>query len=140
MPPISNEHLTFAGRQRIAVLSTADAEGAPHAVPVCFAVDGLRVYSVVDRKPKSSTDLKRLRNVRENPRAALLVHRYDDDWSRLAWVLLRGAAAVLESGEERERAVELLRDRYPQYRTMDLEGMPVLRLTVDRTTGWGALE
>ena len=128
----------FLEQQRVGHLATVAPDGAPHVVPVCYALVGEAVYSVVDDKPKRSTRLQRLRNIQAHPRAALIVDRYDDaDWSRLAWVLLRGPAAVLEAGAEHARAIAALRDRYPQYRTMRLDDRPVIRLTAERITSWG---
>ena len=132
----------FLDAQRVARLATADRAGAPHVVPVCFALTGDSVYITIDGKPKRGVgrDLKRLRNIAENPAVALVADRYDDrDWSRLAWVMLRGPAEVLEAGAEHDEAQALLRVRYPQYRHMALEGLPVIAVRIERTTSWGAL-
>jgi PPOX class probable F420-dependent enzyme len=102
---------------RVARLATVDSEGRPHVVPICFALSGDIVYSAVDRKPKRSPQLQRLENIRANPSVAVLIDRYEEDWSRLWWVRLRGRGRVLEGGDERERALELLAEKYPQYRT-----------------------
>ena len=121
----------------MAHLATADAAGAPHVVPVCFALAGDSVYIAIDRKPKSGRLLKRLRNIAENPKIMLTADRYDDeDWSRLRWVMLRGRAEILEGGPEHAEAQRILRDRYPQYRTMDLEPLPVIAIRIERATGW----
>ena len=133
----------FLDDRRIARLATADERGAPHAVPVCFAVVGDDVYITIDEKPKRSTGkpLKRLRNIEQNPRVALVVDRYDDhDWSRLGWVMLRGRAEILRTGAEHDRAQRVLRTRYPQYHTMELESYPVIAIRIERTTSWGALD
>jgi len=122
---------------RVARLATAGADGRPHLVPVVFAVEGDTVYSAVDHKPKRTTALRRLRNVTENPRVALLADHYDDsDWDALWWVRADGAGRVL-APEEREarRAVEALRARYAQYGPQPPRG-PVLAVDVDRWTGW----
>jgi PPOX class probable F420-dependent enzyme len=121
---------------RVARLATADAGGRPHLVPVVFAVDGDRIYSAVDAKPKRTTALRRLRNVEENPLVALLVDHYDDaDWSALWWVRAEGRGRVL-SGEvpEATHAVDLLRARYPQQRVLGA----VLVVDVERWSGWSA--
>ncbi len=126
----------FAGA-RVARLATADAEGRPHLVPVVFAVDGDRVYSVVDAKPKRTTALRRLRNVACNPAVALLVDHYDDaDWGALWWARAEGTGRVLDpsSDEEAARAVELLQARYPQQRAVGA----VLAVDVGRWSGWAA--
>jgi PPOX class probable F420-dependent enzyme len=122
---------------RVARLATADAAGRPHLVPVVFAVDGDRVYTVVDAKPKRTTALRRLRNVAENPAVALLVDHYDDaDWSALWWVRADGRGQVLDpaADDEGRRAVELLAARYPQQRAMGV----VLAIDVERWSGWSA--
>jgi PPOX class probable F420-dependent enzyme len=133
----------FLDARRVAHLATADGAGAPHVVPVCFALAGANVYITIDAKPKrgGGRGLKRLANIAENPAVALVADRYDDgDWSRLAWVMLRGMAEVLEAGVEHDRAQALLRARYPQYRAMALDGLPVIAIRVARTTSWGALD
>ena len=105
---------------RVARLATADPWGRPHVVPICFAVDGDRLYTAVDHKPKRRPELRRLANLRANPSASVLVHHYDEDWGRLWWVRADGTATVLDpeddqTGEERGRAVALLVDKYEQY-------------------------
>jgi PPOX class probable F420-dependent enzyme len=120
---------------RVARLATADANGRPHLVPIAFAVDGDRVYSAVDAKPKRTTALRRLRNVRENPMVALLVDHYDEDWSELWWVRAEGVARVLDAEEaEVQRALALLHARYPQ---QEVAGA-VLAVGVERWRGWSA--
>ena len=96
----SDDQVRFTESQRVAHLATADANGRPHVVPVCFAYLNRRIYIAIDEKPKRSLRLKRLRNIEENPRVALVLDRYDEDWSRLAWVLVQGTAAVLDRGPE----------------------------------------
>jgi PPOX class probable F420-dependent enzyme len=122
-------------RARVASLATADASGRPHLVPVVFAVEGERVYSVVDAKPKRTSALRRLENVRANPAVALLVDHYEEDWSALWWVRAEGVARVLAPDEtEALRAVALLRERYPQQRAVGV----VLAVDVERWNGWSA--
>lgn len=124
------------GTARVARLATADAAGRPHLVPIVFALHEERVYSAVDAKPKRTTALRRLANVRENPAAAVLVDHYDDDdWSALWWVRADGRARVLEAGaQEAEEAVALLAERYPQQRAVGA----VLAIDVERWSGWRA--
>jgi PPOX class probable F420-dependent enzyme len=135
------EHAAFLESCRLGHLSTADASGRPHGVPVCFALLGQRIYIAIDEKPKRAAplELKRVRNIRENPPVALVVDRYDEDWSKLGYVLVQGTATLLESGEEHRRAIRLLRERYPQYRSMALEGRPIIAIQVERVTAWGDL-
>ena len=128
----------FVNRARVARLATADAKGAPHLVPVCFVVEGETLYITVDEKPKrTDIPLKRIRNIQENPAVAVTIDRWDEDWSRLAWVMLRGRAEVLADGEEHARAQALLREKYPQYRVMAIEGLPVIALRIGLVLGWG---
>jgi PPOX class probable F420-dependent enzyme len=130
----------FLDRSRVAHLATADRSGVPHLVPVCFCLDGLSVYITADEKPKrTDIPLKRVRNIRENPAVALTVDRWDEDWTRLGWIMLRGPAEILADGQEHDRAQVLLRRRYAQYRVMDLAALPVIAVRVERVLAWGAL-
>jgi PPOX class probable F420-dependent enzyme len=122
---------------RVARLATIDPDGRPHLVPICFALEGGVLYSAVDRKPKRSRDLRRLRNLREREWATVLVDHYDEDWSALWWVRLRGRARVLEDGEESRRAVAALVEKYPQYRREPPPG-PVIALDVSEWCGWAS--
>jgi PPOX class probable F420-dependent enzyme len=122
---------------RVARLATADAAGRPHVVPLVFATAGDVVFSAVDAKPKRTTALRRLDNVRANPRVALLADHYDDtDWAALWWVRADGTARVLEADDpEAERGIDLLCERYAQYRSARPAG-PVLVVSVERWSGW----
>ena len=124
---------------RVARLATADADGRPHLVPVCFAVDGETLYSAVDQvKPKATLRLRRLRNVAANPAVSLLVDHYDDDWSALWWARADGRARVLDiDAPEARDAITLLIGRYEQYRATPPRG-PVLAVDVERWTAWSA--
>lgn len=131
----------FVDQARVARLATVDGRGVPHLVPVCFVVDGASLYITVDEKPKrTDIPLKRIRNIQENPAVAVTVDRWDEDWSRLAWVMLRGQAEVLDGGDEHARAQALLREKYPQYRTMAIEGLPVIAMRIGRVLGWGDMD
>lgn len=118
-------------------LATVGEDGRPHLVPVTFAVHRGSVYTAVDHKPKSTRDLRRLANVRANPRVALLADHYEDDWSRLWWVRVDGRAQVVEEASRMAGPVRLLADRYAQYRGRPPEG-PVIAITIDSWTGWSA--
>jgi len=122
---------------RVARLATTDPDGRPHLVPIVFALEGDTLYSAVDRKPKRSTKLRRIENARVRPDVTVLVDHYEDDWSRLWWIRLRGRARVLDEGEERERALELLAEKYPQYRREPPEG-PVLAVDVTDVRTWSS--
>ena len=132
----------FLARHRVARLATADGRAAPHVVPLCYAVSGERLYFVVDEKPKAATgrSLKRMRNIAENPNVALVVDDWDEDWTKLAFLLIRGRGDVVTDARERARALRALRARYPQYRSMLLEGdaHPVARITPTRVHLWRA--
>ena len=121
---------------RAARLGTLDPEGRIHLVPICFALEGDTLYTAVDAKPKRSRALQRLVNVRSSPNACVLVDHYEDDWSQLWWVRLRGRARVLEAGSEHEQALALLRAKYAQYRDDPLG--PVVAVDVDEWRGWSA--
>jgi PPOX class probable F420-dependent enzyme len=122
---------------QVARLATIDPDGRPHLVPIVFAIDGDTLYSAVDRKPKRSTTLRRIENARERPQVTILVDHYDDDWSRLWWIRLRGRARVLDDGDELERALRLLREKYSQYRD-EPPHAPVLAVDVTEVREWSA--
>jgi PPOX class probable F420-dependent enzyme len=125
---------------RVGRLATADAAGRPLVVPVCYAVDGPLLYSAVDAKPKRTRALRRLRNIAENPHVSLVVDRWDEDWTRLAYVIVEGTAGVLEGGDEFARAIDLLRAKYAQYRAMGLDRASgaVVRVDTERLLAWRA--
>jgi PPOX class probable F420-dependent enzyme len=133
---------------RVARLATADAEGRPHVVPMVFALvcgrdasetrSGDTVYSAVDAKPKRSTSLRRLANIAANPRVAILVDHYEDDWHALWWVRADGTGRVLDAEEPEGRdAIARLVARYPQYRQQPPPG-PVVAIDVARWSSWSA--
>ena len=121
----------------MARLATTDPDGRPHLVPIVFALDGDTLYSAVDRKRKRSTTLRRIENARARPEVTILVDHYDDDWTRLWWIRLRGNARILDTGEERAHALQLLREKYPQYRNEPPDG-PVLAVDVTEVREWAA--
>ncbi len=126
----------------VARLATIAPSGRPRLVPVCFALleqpGGPVIAVAVDEKPKRSPDLARVADLRRDRRAAILVDRYADDWSRLAWVRLDCDAEVLACGDAWPAALEALRSRYPQYRAMALEQLPLLRFVPARVISWFA--
>ena len=126
-------------KARVAHLATSDQYARPHVVPIVFAYEHPYLYTPIDRKPKRVDDWRRLRrvqNVVTNGRASVVVDVWDEDWSRLRYVLLEGTADVLETGEERDRAIGLLEAKYPQYRSLPLGDAPVIRVTVERRVDW----
>ena len=125
---------------RTAHLATTDKSGQPHVIPICFVFDGKHFYSPIDEKPKRAapSKLKRLKNIRENPSVALVVDHYDEDWRKLAYVLIFGKARILQIGVKHRNAVKLLRRKYRQYRTMAIEQRPMIAITPKRIVSWGA--
>ena len=139
MTDLLNNHLAFIQSQRVGRLATADAAGSPHVIPVCFACDGASLYIALDAKPKrvAPRQLKRIRNILENPKVALVLDCYTEDWSELAYVMIRGEATLIEPEEdEHATAIDLLRDRYPQYRTMPIHEQPVIAIRPTSVVGW----
>ena len=123
---------------RTAHLATVAESGQPHVIPICFVFDGEHFFSPIDEKPKHTIKLKRLKNIRENPQVALVIDRYDEDWRKLAYVLIFGQARILQSGEKHRRAVKLLRRKYPQYRPMAIDARPMIVITPKRIAHWRA--
>ena len=137
-PVISDRQRRFLGWCRVGHLATADKQGAPHLIPVCYALDGERLCITVDEKPKrQDIPLKRVRNILENPQAAFIVDRWDEDWRRLGWVMLRGPAEILAAGAEHDRAQALIVARYPQLAAMQIAELPVIALRITRASDWG---
>jgi PPOX class probable F420-dependent enzyme len=122
---------------RVARLATAGGDGQPHLVPVTFAIDGDLIYTAVDHKPKKSPNLRRLRNIRENPRVALLADHYDDDWDVLWWVRVDGWASVVDDAQGQQNPLDVLSERYEQYREHRPAG-PVIVIQADRWKGWSS--
>ena len=111
---------------RVARLATVGRDGRPHVVPICFVLDGETLYTAVDEKPKRTRRLKRLENIEANPHVEVLIDHYEDDWSKLWWVRLRGTARIVED----PRAVDLLVAKYPQYAERRPEG-PVIAIDIE---------
>ena len=133
------EQARFLTSRRVGRLATASADGRPHVVPVCYAFDGAFLYTPIDEKPKrvGAGELRRIRNLRENPQVSIVVDDYDEDWTRLAFVIVRGRAKIVERGDERTEALALLREKYVQYRTMALEERPLLEIEPESVAAWG---
>ena len=132
----------FLALERVGHLATADAAGVPHNVPLCFWFDGARFYFAIDEKPKRrmGMQLQRMRNIAKEPRVALVIDHYEEDWGFLAYVLVHGRAQVVNESNEYLLALRNLRDKYPQYRAMALvpEANPMVRIDVERVHVWGA--
>jgi len=123
---------------RVGRLATVGADGRPLVVPVCYAFDGVRVYSAVDPKPKRTRDLRRLRNIAANPQVSLVVDEYVEEWTQLRYVIVEGHADVLTDGADFGEAIDLLIAKYPQYRALGLarDAGAVIRLAPDRLLHW----
>ncbi len=141
--PLEDERVRdFLTHARIARLATADIAGVPHNVPLCFWFDGARrFYFVIDEKPKRLTrgGLKRMRNIAANPQVALVIDHYEEDWSRLAYVLVHGVARLVDDPGPYEMVLRSLRDKYPQYRAMALDPArnPMVVIEAARVHQWG---
>jgi PPOX class probable F420-dependent enzyme len=131
----------FLAHQRVAYLATADSRAVPHVVPVCFAIVEHTLYITIDEKPKrlSSLGLKRLRNIAENPAVAVVVDRYDEDWARLGWVMLRGSRRNPERRDRTRAGAGAAAFCHPQLRAMEIAQYPVIAVRIKRTTSWGDL-
>jgi PPOX class probable F420-dependent enzyme len=147
-PMLDPGELAFLVAARRAILATVDPDGRPRLVPVCFIVEAvaderLRLLTPLDDKPKSTEDkraLARVRDIAARPTVSVLVERWDEDWTRLAWLRLSGQATLLEPADVPGDAVARLRSKYPQYATHDLESSPMIAIDVERATSWGALD
>ena len=138
---LSDHERRFLLTRRVGHLATADGQAIPHVVPVCFTISQSTLYITIDEKPKrvAAPALKRIRNIEHNPMVAIVVDRYDEDWTRLGWVMLRGRAEILRAGTEHDRAQELLRSRYRQLAAMQIAEQPVIAVRLERVTSWGNL-
>lgn len=110
----------FIADARLGRLATADGTGQPLVVPICYAWDGEALVSAIDAKPKRAGDLKRVRNIRENPKVSVVIDHYDEDWRRLRWVIIQGLAEIITAGRDFSAGADLLLSKYPQYRGMGL--------------------
>jgi len=131
----------FLNSHRVARFATAEHGGQPHVVPICYAVYDNSVYFTIDEKPKQLRDkpLKRIRNLQINPHVALVVDRYEEDWTQLGWVMVQGEAALLDDGEEHTKAQRLLKARYPQLHGMQIGDLPVIAVRIKHVVSWGDL-
>ncbi len=132
--------LKFLIKARVGHLASATKNGKPLVVPICFAYRNRTIYSAVDQKPKriGPHALRRVLNIIENPNVCLLVDDYEEDWSKLKYVLVQGTATLLNRGEEHRTALLLLRRKYRQYHYMKLENRPIIKIKSLRTIAWKA--
>jgi PPOX class probable F420-dependent enzyme len=124
---------------RVARLATIDPDGTPNVVPLVFVLEGDTLYSSVDQKPKRTRELRRLANLRRDPRFTVLIDHYEEDWPTVWWVRLRGHGRVLEQGPEREQAIRFLAEKYEQYEEEAPQGA-VIALDVEEWRGWAYTE
>ncbi len=137
---LSDRHRRFLAERRVGRLATADRAAVPHVVPVCYALAGTTLYITIDEKPKrTDRPLRRVANILDNPSVAVVVDRYNEDWKKLGWVMLRGRADILADGAEHDEAQALLRMRYPQLKAMRIEQLSVIAVRIERATAWGNL-
>ena len=142
---LTDRERRFLGSRPVGHLATASKGAVPHVVPICFAISDATLYTTVDEKPKRKPGamLQRLKNIAENPVASVTVDRYNDDWSRLGFVLVHATARVIlpeQAPADSPRIIEALRAKYAQYGEMALERRPLIAATIDSVTTWGRLE
>ena len=130
----------FICERRVARLATADGDGRPAVIPICYVFCGGCFYSPIDEKPKrvSQRALKRVRNIEANPHVSLVIDDYSEDWSKLVYTIVSGLAEVILPGDEHARAVALLRDKYPQYVRMAIDERMMIKITPTRIKRWDA--
>ncbi|HEX9831237.1 MAG TPA: TIGR03668 family PPOX class F420-dependent oxidoreductase [Thermodesulfobacteriota bacterium] len=133
----------FIVSHRVARMATADKMGRPLVVPICYVFDGKNLYTPIDKKPKrvAVKKLKRVRNILENPNISIVIDDYYEDWNKLSYAIVQGRAELIESGEEYQRSLRLLCDKYAQYVNMNLPALnlPVIKVVPERILLWGAI-
>ena len=133
--------ISFIKSHRVARLATADRRGLPLVVPICYVFDGKYIYTPLDRKPKRVPvkELKRIKNIAENPNISLVIDDYNEDWSRLRYIIIKGKASVIYSGKEYIESLRMLSEKYMQYREMNLIelNLPVIKIVPNRIISWG---
>jgi coenzyme F420-0:L-glutamate ligase / coenzyme F420-1:gamma-L-glutamate ligase len=140
--PLDDAKRSFLTAARTATLATIADDGRPRLVPICFVLDGERLFTPIDEKPKRTADpwaLARVRDIERRPAVTVLVDRWDEDWAHLAWLRCDGTAALSEDAGERAAAIAALRAKYPQYEAHDLEGRPLIRVEIRAVRSWGDL-
>ena len=132
----------FISEQRVARLATVDANGQPAVIPIVYAFDGAAFFTPLDAKPKSVPvdQLQRVKNINANPSVAIIIDSYNEDWSRLAWVHLRGQARIISNGDEFTAGITLLSEKYQQYENMPLDGRPLIMIEPTAIRSWRAYD
>jgi PPOX class probable F420-dependent enzyme len=137
---LTEEQRRFLETERVARFATADADGQPHVVPICYALVEDKLCFTIDEKPKRrDKQLKRLANMRANPKVAVVIDRYDEDWSKLGWVMLQGEAEIVTAGRLHHESQAVLRQRYAQLLSMKIDRLPVVVVAISKVMSWGRL-
>ncbi|MFN8532372.1 MAG: TIGR03668 family PPOX class F420-dependent oxidoreductase [Dehalococcoidia bacterium] len=134
------ETVAFVAAARVARLATVGEDGFPYLVPFCFVLHAGEIWSALDEKPKRIPveRLRRVRNLVARPQVGVVVDRWSEDWSQLAWVQIRGIADLVFEGVERAEALKLLREKYSQYQAMPvIDRNPTIRITPESVQVWG---
>ena len=136
--------VTFIQSQKIARMATVDKSGKPLVLPICYAYDGNCIYTPIDKKPKrvAPMELKRIKNIVINPNVSVLIDRYYEDWTRIAYIIIHGTAIVIHRGKEYQESLRILSEKYRQYKYMKLSqlGLPVVKIIPDRFISWGKIK
>lgn len=137
----TKREIRFIQTQKIARMATVDKSGKPLVLPICYAYDGNYIYTPIDKKPKrvSPIRLKRIRNILDNPNVSVVIDRYYEDWTRIAYMIIHGTAVVIEIGSEYQESLRILCEKYRQYKNMKLPqlGLPVIKIIPNRFISWG---
>lgn len=139
----TKRELKFIQTQKIARMATVDKSGKPLVLPICYAYDGNYIYTPIDKKPKrvSPMQLKRIKNIINNPNVSVVIDRYYEDWARIAYIIIHGTAVVIDRGKEYHESLRILSEKYRQYEHMKLSqlGLPVIKIIPNRFTSWGKI-
>lgn len=139
----TKREIRFIQTQKIARMATVDKSGKPLVLPICYAYDGNYIYTPIDKKPKrvSPVQLKRIRNILDNPNVSVVIDRYYEDWTRIAYMIIHGTASVIDSGSEYQESLRILSEKYRQYKRMKLSqlGLPVIKIIPNRFISWGKI-
>ena len=139
----TKREVTFIQTQKIARMATVDKSGKPLALPICYAYDGNYIYTPIDKKPKrvAPMELNRIKNIENNPNVSVVIDRYYEDWTRIAYIIIHGTAVVIDGGKEYRESLRILSEKYRQYKHMKLSqlGLPVIKIIPNRFVSWGKI-
>lgn len=140
---LTKREATFIQTQKLARMATVDKSGKPLVLPICYAYDGNYLYTPIDKKPKrvAPMELKRIKNIVINPQVSVLIDRYYEDWTKIAYIIIHGTAVVIDRGKEYRESLTILEEKYRQYRRMKLSrlGLPVIKIIANRFISWGKI-